>query len=150
MNHFIYAGLFVFSHLHLMVFKNNLINIFDLFGKLNCITFILWNLHTFLSLRAVIIFIPRVIFDSEHSINVRYLVYKLNTKLSWEDDILKELRTLYIRSYVLIRTFSKCSEQVKIEILKSYCTSLYCFHLWSTYRKNIFIPKLVLLITMFF
>ena len=48
------------------------------------------------------------------------------------------MKTLYIRSNILIRTFSKCNEKVKIELFKSYCTSLYSSHLWSTYRKSIY------------
>ena len=80
--------------------------------------------------------IPHITFNSEilkHSTDVTYLGYRLNAKLSGEDDVLKEIRTLYLRSNILIRTFSKCSEKVK-----SYCTSLNCSHLWSNYRTYIY------------
>ena len=38
----------------------------------------------------------------------------------------------------MLITFSKCSDLVKVEHFKSYCTSLYCSHLWTTYRKSIY------------
>ena len=43
--------------------------------------------------------------------------------------------TLYIRSNKLLRMFSNCTADVKMELLRSYCSSLYCCSLWSNYRK---------------
>ena len=66
--------------------------------------------------------IPHITFNSEilkPSTDVKYFGYKLNAKLSDEDDVLKEMRTWYMRSYILIRTFSKCKERAKIQLFKS-------------------------------
>ena len=104
-----------------MVLK--LLNTCDWFGKLNRIIFNPLKSHTlFLNIRHVI-FCPDMIFNPkilEHSTNVKYLGCKMNTKLSNEDDISKELRTLYIRSNVSVLTFRKYNEQDKIELFKSY------------------------------
>ena len=74
---------------------------------------------------------------------VKYLGYKLNIKLSDEDDILKELRTFYIRSNVLIR---KGSETVEIKKI-NHIAHLYIVYIYII--ENLFILKFVLLITMF-
>ena len=46
-----------------------------------------------------------------------------------DDDILRQMRNLYIRSNKLLRTFHYCSSDVKLELFKSYCTSFYCCYL---------------------
>ena len=48
------------------------------------------------------------------------------------------MRTLYIRSNKLLRTFHYCSTDVKLELFKSYCTSFYCCYLWTAYKKSTF------------
>ena len=44
-------------------------------------------------------------------------------------------RTLYTRSNKLLRMFSYCTVDVKKELFRSYCSSLYCRALWSDYCK---------------
>ena len=41
-------------------------------------------------------------------------------------EISKQIRTLYIRSNKLLRMFSYCTIDVKNELFRSYCSSLYC------------------------
>ena len=60
----------------------------------------------------------------------------MNETLYHEDDILKELGALCLRSNALIRTLNKCSDDVKNEHFKLYCTSIYCSHLWTDYKKS--------------
>ena len=43
-----------------------------------------------------------------------------------DEDMLRQMRNLYIRSNKLLRTFHYCSSDVKLELFKSYCTSLHC------------------------
>ena len=76
----------------------------------------------------------------KHSTDVKYYGYKL--KLRDEDEVLKEniLYTFkHINSYfeILVNVV-----KVETELFKSYCTSLYVSHLWSTYRKSNFFNKL--------
>ena len=48
-----------------------------------------------------------------------------------DDDMLRQMRTLYIRSNKLLRTFYHCSIDVKLELFRSFCTSFYCCYLWT-------------------
>ena len=48
------------------------------------------------------------------------------------------MRTLYIRSNKLLRTFYHCSIDVKLELFRSFCTSFYCCYLWTAYKKSTF------------
>ena len=52
------------------------------------------------------------------------------------DDMLRQIRTLYIRYNKLLRTFHYCSIDVKLELFRSFCTSFYCCYLWTAYKKN--------------
>ena len=45
---------------------------------------------------------------------------------------------MYIRSNKLLRTFHYYSNDVKLELIKSYCTSFYCCYLWTAYKKSTF------------
>ena len=58
-----------------------------------------------------------LIFNSaslKRSFNTKYLDFRFKAKLYDEDDIMKELRFLYIRANVLIGTFNKYGDFVKI------------------------------------
>ena len=65
----------------------------------------------------------------------KYLDYLLSEDHSGDEDIAKQMRTLYILSSILLRMFSYCTIDVKMELFRSYCSSLYCCSLWSDYRK---------------
>ncbi len=49
-------------------------------------------------------------------------------------DIRKQTRQLTVVGNTLIRKFSLCSQEVKMELFRSHCYSLYCNSLWSRYR----------------
>ena len=57
-------------------------------------------------------------------------------------DMLRQLRTLYAKSNKIIhvRTFSHCTTDVKLLLIKSYCTSFYCGYniMWSDYKKTMY------------
>ena len=55
-----------------------------------------------------------------------------------DNDMLRQMRSLYAKSNKLLRTFSHCSTDVKLTLFKSYCTTLYCPFLWNSYRKSTF------------
>ena len=55
-----------------------------------------------------------------------------------DDDMLRQMRPLYIRSNKLLRTFYHCSIDVKLELFRSFCTSFYCCYLWTAYKKSTF------------
>ena len=51
-------------------------------------------------------------------------------------DMLRQLRTLYAESNKSIRTFSHCTVDVKLLLIKSYRTYFYCGYMWSDYKKT--------------
>ena len=54
------------------------------------------------------------------------------------DDMLRQMRTLYIRSDKLLRTFHYCTIDVKLELFRSFCMPFYCCYLWTAYKKSTF------------
>ena len=65
--------------------------------------------------------------------NVKYLGVFLNNNLKDDDDICRQVRYLYGKSYQLKATFSKCSHTIKNTLFNYHCTSFYASHLWSKY-----------------
>ena len=55
-----------------------------------------------------------------------------------DEDMLRQMRTLHIRSNKLLRAFYHCSIDVKLKLFRSFCTSLYCCYLWTAYKKSTF------------
>ena len=65
--------------------------------------------------------------------NVKYLGVFLNNNLKDDDDICRQVRYLYGKSYELKTTFSKCSRTIKNILFNYHCTSFYASHLLSKY-----------------
>jgi len=62
---------------------------------------------------------------------------------SFDDvDMSRQLRSLYVRSNFILRNFTNCSQNVKVLLFKSFCTNVYCGHLWRNYKQYTF-KKLV-------
>ena len=57
--------------------------------------------------------------------------------MSDDEDIKRELRLVYCRGNLLLRKFRQCSEDVKLQLFRSYCNNLYCCSLWCQYTKEI-------------
>ena len=64
-----------------------------------------------------------------------YLGHEISNDRSDNLDIARQSRSIYARGNMLIRNFSKCSVNSKLLLFKTYCTSLYTAHLWSTFTK---------------
>ena len=71
----------------------------------------------------------------------KYLGFHINSSFNDDDDIRRQVRSFYFRSNYLIRTFSRCSLQVKTMLFSAYCSSLYCAPLWVNFKCT-FIRKL--------
>ena len=54
----------------------------------------------------------------------KYLGYLLSKHQSDDEDIAKQMRNLYIWSKKLLPMFSYCTIDVKMELFRSYCSSL--------------------------
>ena len=69
---------------------------------------------------------------------VKYLGVYLTNALTDDDDINRQVRSLYCSANQLKSAFSHCSFDVKNLLFKSYCTNFYDSHLWSNYLKSSF------------
>ena len=65
-----------------------------------------------------------------------YLGYTISDDLNDNQAIIKEKRGIYARGNMLHRKFKACNNEVKKKLFVSYCTSLYCSALWSTYTPK--------------
>ena len=74
----------------------------------------------------------------EYTAYTKYLGFTFSMNVQDDDDMLRQMRTLYIRSNKLLRTFYHCSIDVKLELFRSFCTSFYCCYLWTAYKKSTF------------
>ncbi len=63
----------------------------------------------------------------------RYLGHIIRDDLCDDDDIQRQCCKLYAQANMLARKFSKCTDDVKIALFRSYCTSLYTAQLWCRY-----------------
>ncbi|KAG0720497.1 hypothetical protein GWK47_048383 [Chionoecetes opilio] len=51
-----------------------------------------------------------------------------------DDDIIKQTTKLLVVGNTLQRKFSYCSREVKMELFRSPCYSIYCHSLWSRFK----------------
>ena len=66
----------------------------------------------------------------------KYLGLLLDTELSDDKDIQRQLRYQYCAANKLRVSFSRCSNAVKNVLLRSFCTPMYAFQLWCNFRKS--------------
>ena len=112
------------------------------FFRSNCTVFyylFLWTHYkksTYSKLRVVFNNVYRRILKlpPRSSASTMYAVYNID---SFENTIIKCINNLH-RSNKLLRTFYYCSSDVKLELIKSYCSSFYCCYLWTSYKKSTF------------
>ena len=55
-----------------------------------------------------------------------------------DNDMLRQLRTLYVRSNKRLRTFHCCTIDVKLELFRSFCMPFYFSNLWTACKKSTF------------
>ncbi len=67
---------------------------------------------------------------------IKYLGHYLT--FDWRDDkdIYRQTCKQYAQANMLLRKFSKCSEEVKCYLFRAFCTPMYTAHLWCCYRKS--------------
>ncbi|KAG0723278.1 hypothetical protein GWK47_005613 [Chionoecetes opilio] len=51
-----------------------------------------------------------------------------------DDDIIKQTTKLLVVGSTLQRKFSYCNREVKMELFRSHCYSIYCNSLWSRFK----------------
>ena len=85
------------------------------------------------------LYCPNVRLDcniSEYISCTKYLGFTFNMNSQDDDDMLRQMRTLYIRSNKILRTFYYSSIDVKLELFRNFYKSLYCCHLWTAYKNH--------------
>ena len=70
--------------------------------------------------------------------STKYLGCLLNDNLSDDEDMMRQMRLLYVRANILLRDFSQCSLAVKVRLFKCYCLVFYCPALWSDFKMYSF------------
>ena len=65
----------------------------------------------------------------------KYLGHYLCANQKDDRDILRQCQFLYAQGNMLIRKFYMCTDQVKVELFKSFCSSFYTSQLWWNYTK---------------
>ena len=66
----------------------------------------------------------------------KYLGHFISEDLSDDADIVRQMRVLCCQGNMILRKFHMCSAEVKLELFRAHCTSMYCSHLWWNFRKG--------------
>ena len=69
---------------------------------------------------------------------VKYLGHVITDTLCDDKDMLRQIRSLYCRSNMLIRKFSRCSDYVKTKLFQSFCSNMYCCSVWFKYSSRVY------------
>ena len=83
---------------------------------------------------------PRLYMDNQllkYTDDIKYLGFTFGSDQKDDKDLLRQLRLFYTKSNRLSRLFYHCSTDVKIDIIRIYCTCFYCPFLWTHYKKSI-------------
>ena len=63
----------------------------------------------------------------------KYLGVHITSNKLDDIDIEQSVKAMYTRGNMLIRNFKHCSDNVKLCLFRTFCTSIYCCQLWSNY-----------------
>ena len=85
--------------------------------------------------------VPNIVLDGttlKWISDTKYLGVLINEHLKDDDDLRRQMKSIYCKGNTLLRKFGKCSEAVKIQLFQSFCSNMYCAHLWNSYRRTSF------------
>ena len=68
--------------------------------------------------------------------SVKYLGVIISNNLSDERDISRQIRSLYVTGYSILKKFTLCSRPIKNLLFRTFCYSLYCSQLWQNFTKS--------------
>jgi hypothetical protein len=69
-------------------------------------------------------------------LNVEYFGHYVTSDLKDHMDIERQIKKLYAQGNTLVRKFYMCTEDVKIALFKTHCSSMYTPHLWWNYTTT--------------
>ena len=67
---------------------------------------------------------------------VKYLGVWINASLKDDDDIQRQVKSLYCAAKKLRGTFDQCTPAVKNTLFRAYCVPMYACQLWSKYTQT--------------
>ena len=68
---------------------------------------------------------------------VKYLGVWINASLKDDDDIQRQVKSLYCAANKLRGNFEQCSPAVKNTLFRAYCDQMFAYQLWSKYTHTI-------------
>jgi len=71
--------------------------------------------------------------DLQFVAQFKYLGHIRTRNLSDDNDIQREVRSMFVRCNILIRKLSNCSRRVKLKLFQSYSLCFYDIALWYLY-----------------
>ena len=80
------------------------------------------------------LYVPNFILDDKALKFVdkeKYLGIIMSENCKSENDMHRQMRSIYGRGNMVIRNFKQCSDSVKVQLFKTFCGNFYCSHLWS-------------------
>lgn len=69
---------------------------------------------------------------------MKYLGHIITSVMTDNDDIERQVRSLYVSGHMLKRSFFMCSDIVKRRLFTAYLNNLYCCPLWINYSRNVY------------
>ena len=76
--------------------------------------------------------------DLSYVTQFKHLGHMIDTQLSDDVDINRELKCLFARTNILTRHFAHCSIHVKLRLFRTYCMCFYDISLWTNYHSYSF------------
>jgi len=67
---------------------------------------------------------------------VKYLGVRINASLKDDDDIQRQVKSLYFAANKLRGTFDQCTPAVKNTLFCAYCMPMYVCQLWNKYTQT--------------
>ena len=68
----------------------------------------------------------------------KYLGIIMTSTFTDNKDIIRQVRATYARGNALICKFRKCTDNVKVQLFKSFCSNFYCSSLWFNFTNATF------------
>ena len=66
----------------------------------------------------------------------KYLGHYITSKSTDERDISYRYRDIAVKGNIISRMFKCCSSPVKVKLFKTFCSNIYCNHLWLKYTQR--------------
>ena len=68
--------------------------------------------------------------------NVKYIGHTIDNCLSDNEDVNRQIKSVYIRANMFSRKIAQCNDSVKARLFNSFCTHLYCCNIWCNYTST--------------